>query len=272
MAKKILGLVASYRKTGNSEIAVKEVAAKTGYDLELIRMPKLSILPCKGCYACLLPGKKCAIADDVEWLKEKILASDACIIGAPNYVLGPVGIMKMLADRALQFYDSLEALAKIPAVMALTLGREDFRGYADAALLSQAGSIGLNTRGIELFHGTHPAEVVMNDDFDRKTTLLADTLLSTGDSKTWGEDRCSTCGSDLFRVRSSQIYCALCESRADFSKGTFTITDKSNKLEAEGQHEHLIWLTEKKLEFAEKRETLKKIQERYQGGTWITPG
>ncbi len=273
MTKKILGLVGSYRKVGNSEIVAKEVAARmgSGYELELVRMPNISIQPCKGCYACLLPGKDCNLKDDVNWLKDKILNSDACIVAAPDYVLGPVGIMKMLADRALQFYDSLEPLGKIPTAAALTLGREDFRGYADAALLAMVRSIGLDCRGIELFHGTHPGEIAADSTFNKKIENLVRALTLTEESPSWGRDRCSNCGSDLFRAREGKIFCSLCESEAVFSNGTFSITSATNKLEAEGQHEHLLWLTDKKLEYSGKREELKKIQDRYRSGDWTTP-
>ena len=113
--KKLLGIVGSYRNLGNCEIVVKSVAEKLGNDWELamVSLPRLRIEPCKGCYVCLLPDKKCNIKDDVQWLLEQMADADAIIFTAPNYVLGPVGIVKMLADRALQTKEIITKLISI---------------------------------------------------------------------------------------------------------------------------------------------------------------
>ena len=125
---KILALIGSYRKVGNSEIVAKATAERMGddWELSLVRLPKLRIEPCKGCYACLIPDKNCAIRDDTQWLLDRILEADAVIVAAPNYVLGPVGIMKMLADRSIQAFEHIEGFQKKRTAVALTLGREEY--------------------------------------------------------------------------------------------------------------------------------------------------
>ena len=148
LKKRLLGLIGSYRKTGNSEIVAKAVARQMGDDwqLSLIRLPKLSVAPCRGCYACLIPGKDCMIEDDLAWLLEQIKQADAVIMAAPNYALGPVGIVKMISDRVLQAAHYFQAFQHIPTAVVLTLGLEKYNGIAQTALCVQTASLGLNAR------------------------------------------------------------------------------------------------------------------------------
>jgi multimeric flavodoxin WrbA len=52
MAKTLLGLVASPRKFGNSELFIKELYLQLpgNWELKLIRLPDMDIRPCKTCY------------------------------------------------------------------------------------------------------------------------------------------------------------------------------------------------------------------------------
>lgn len=52
---KILGLIGSYRKLGNTEVLVKEAlmeAQRHGAEVDMLRLTDLRIEPCKGCMAC----------------------------------------------------------------------------------------------------------------------------------------------------------------------------------------------------------------------------
>jgi multimeric flavodoxin WrbA len=49
---KVLGLIGSYRKLGNTEVLVKEAlmeAQKLGADVDALHLTDLKIEPCKGC-------------------------------------------------------------------------------------------------------------------------------------------------------------------------------------------------------------------------------
>ena len=265
-------MVASYRKTGNTEIVVKATAEKMdGWELSLIRLPMLRILPCKGCYACLMPGVQCNLQDDMQWLIERIVEADACIVAAPNYVLGPVGIMKMLADRALQTAPYHERLGSIRAAVALTLGREDYRGYADAALVSQVAALGLKVASVELFHGTFPGEAVLEEGFDDRIGRLAGSLASPDPAPAQPAERCPRCFSDLFRFRDGEIECALCKARARREGNTLSFHYFHPEFGDEGQRLHLEWLVGKKEAYASMKSKLADIQKRYRGGEWLAP-
>lgn len=271
--KRLLGIVGSYRKLGNSEIVVKSVAEKLGNDWELVMvsLPRLRIEPCKGCYVCLLPKKQCNIKDDVQWLLEQMADADAIIFTVPNYVLGPVGIVKMLADRALQTKEVITKLNEKKTAVALTLGREDYRGYADTALVAQVRVLGLNVVSLEHFYGTYPGEAALEDDYQWKIANLAESLESETYKQREQNDRCPKCFSDLFRIRDEYLECVVCRSRAILENNTLNFVEYSNKFTDEGQREHTEWLIMKKRHYTEIKDVLKEVQNRYRGGDWITP-
>ena len=103
---KLLGLSCG-RKMQNTEILVKEAmmaAEEYGAEVGMIRLLDLDIKPCKGCTLCarsLMQGGpgKCTIKDDLHFVEEQLMACDALILGAPVYVLGPPGLLKVICDR-----------------------------------------------------------------------------------------------------------------------------------------------------------------------------
>ena len=94
-------------KMGNNEVLVKEAlmgAEELGVEVEFIRVLDYDIRACRGCIACaqsLFVGGdgKCVIKDDLHIIDEKILDCDGMIISAPVFVLGPHGLLKVMADR-----------------------------------------------------------------------------------------------------------------------------------------------------------------------------
>ena len=271
--KKILGVVSSHRKLGNGEIVVKAVARELGegWELSLIRLPKLRVEPCKGCYICLLPGKECNLQDDVEWLFKRIDETDAVIFTTSNYFFGPVGMVKMLADRALQAKVYAESFKSKKTVAALTMGKEEFRGYADTVLVSQISAIGLRVGGLEIFYGTHPGEIGLKEEFKEKIKRLARCLTSPVPLAEDQSDRCPRCRSDLFRLGPDGIECALCKALANLENGRLRFTHFHHQFTEEGLKEHQEWLLRKKIEFATIKDRLKEVREEYQEGLWLSP-
>ena len=271
--KKILGIVASYRNAGNCEIIVKAAAEKMGNDfsLSLIRLPKLKIYPCKGCYACLLPGGKCRLKDDMYWLIDRMRESEAVVFAAPNYTLAPVGIVKMISDRAIQAAPFSEELKNKRTAVALTLGKEDYRGYADTALVSQVRTLGLDVVSLHSFIGTHPGEAVLADDFGKKISEMAIALQEGSNKNEIYPDRCPRCFSDLFRIRGGSLECAVCKSQARQKGDALDFYFFHPEFTEEGRKEHMKWLLMKKEEYPALKERLNKIQDDYRGGDWLSP-
>lgn len=105
---KILGLSFG-RNMGNTDILVKEAvlgAAKAAPEAEVrfINTNRLTIDRCTGCGACsksLENGKdnNCVVKDDLQMVEEAVREADCLIVGAPVYVLQPVGQFKNFVDR-----------------------------------------------------------------------------------------------------------------------------------------------------------------------------
>jgi len=82
--KKILVLLGSPRKKGNSTTLAKQIvkgAESAGAEVETIYLNGLKIKPCQGCYGCKKKDSKgCVVKDDMQPLYPKIVASDALVI------------------------------------------------------------------------------------------------------------------------------------------------------------------------------------------------
>lgn len=99
---RILGIVGSRRKLGNTEIMVKEAlkgAREEGADIALLRMSDLYIRECNGCEACVIKGERCVLHDDMDFFEEQLNASDGLIVGGVDYGGAPLGIFKTVGDR-----------------------------------------------------------------------------------------------------------------------------------------------------------------------------
>jgi multimeric flavodoxin WrbA len=99
---RILGIVGSRRKLGNTEIMVKEAlkgAREEGADIALLRMSDLYIRECNGCEACVIKGERCVLHDDMDFFEEQLNASDGLIVGGADYAGAPLGVFKTVGDR-----------------------------------------------------------------------------------------------------------------------------------------------------------------------------
>lgn len=100
---KVLGIVCSSRRGGNTEILVKEAlsgAEESGAEIELLTIRGKNIKPCDGCHACEKTGA-CHIKDDMQVIYEKMLAADGIILGTPVYFWTVSGQAKVLIDRTI---------------------------------------------------------------------------------------------------------------------------------------------------------------------------
>jgi len=99
--KRVLGIVGSPRRGGNTDILVDEVltgAAEAGALTEKAVLSKLEINPCRACDACGKTGK-CAQQDDMHALLEQMEQSDVWVLGTPVYYWGPTAQFKAFVDR-----------------------------------------------------------------------------------------------------------------------------------------------------------------------------
>ena len=98
---KVLGIVGSPRRGGNTEILIDEVlsgAENAGALIKKVILNNLNINPCQACDSCRKTGK-CIHNDDMLELLEKMEQSDIWVLGTPIYWWGPTAQFKAFLDR-----------------------------------------------------------------------------------------------------------------------------------------------------------------------------
>ena len=121
---KVLGIVCSPRKGGNTEILVAEALASArdcGAETDLFTVHGKDIKPCDACYSCRKTGK-CHIKDDMQDIYTKLLEADGIIFGTPVYYWSVSAQAKALIDRTFVFIPKREMKNKAAAVV-VTTGR-----------------------------------------------------------------------------------------------------------------------------------------------------
>ncbi len=284
--KTLLGIVASPRKYGNSELFVKELFRHLpeGWRLELVRLPAWNLLPCRACYRCLFDEMKCPQQDDFQALLEAMVAANALVVAAPTYFLGANSTLKRLLDRGLAFYAHLDRLWRKPAVGVAIAGIEGMEGYTKLMIDSFLKLVLADHRGSEVIYGALPGEIFLHPQGKAAAQRLAQAL--SGGHPEPGERspattalRCPLCGGDTFRfLDSGRVRCMLCSSEGTYrlDQGRLQVLSRPGKhplfFTREDAREHLRWLRTMKDSFLEKRGPLKKITAGYrQIGTWLEP-
>jgi multimeric flavodoxin WrbA len=97
---KILAVCGSHREISNTNKIVKKVAESSGYEFDLVYLGKLDIKPCTGCANCMMNEGQCAVNDDMQGLYEKLMETDALILGGPTYFMDISGAVKDFIDRS----------------------------------------------------------------------------------------------------------------------------------------------------------------------------
>jgi multimeric flavodoxin WrbA len=118
---KILALIGSPRKGGNTDILVEQIlkgSERGGHFGEKLYLYDYEILPCLDCRRCKREDHLCALKDGMRDIYQKLQDSDLIIFGTPIYWYGPTGKMKLLIDRMRPFIDSGSLKGKKGVVVA----------------------------------------------------------------------------------------------------------------------------------------------------------
>jgi len=116
---KILGIVCSPRKGGNTEILVTEAleaAREAGGETELVLVGDKNIAPCDGCGSCHETGA-CKIKDDMQAIYDQLEQADGIILGTPVYFLNVSAQAKAVMDRTYAFLSSRKLRGKVAAAV-----------------------------------------------------------------------------------------------------------------------------------------------------------
>jgi multimeric flavodoxin WrbA len=135
---RVLGIVGSPRRNGNTDILVTEAlrgAASAGAETERVRLSDLSIGPCRACESC--KQGECVQADDMPGLFRQMFAADVWILGTPVYWWGPTAQMKAFIDRWYAADNRPELRARMKKRVALV------SPYADAGEATARHLVGM---------------------------------------------------------------------------------------------------------------------------------
>ncbi|MEE4261989.1 MAG: flavodoxin family protein [Desulfobacteraceae bacterium] len=156
-AKKILVLLGSPRKKGNSAALANQIIAgaeSLGATAEKIFLHGQGISPCQACYACQRPDSKgCAIDDEMQPIYAKLIEADGWVIASPVYWFSMSAQTKLFLDRcfALTAYKK-DAFAGKRIAVAMSFGDEDafnsgcvnaLRTFQDSARYVGANLVGM---------------------------------------------------------------------------------------------------------------------------------
>lgn len=104
---KVLGIVCSPRKGGNTEIMMNEALAGArsyGAETEPWTTAGKNLKPCDACQSCVQKSGKCHINDDMQELYAKVLAAQGIIFGSPSYFNSVTSQAKIVIDRLYCLY------------------------------------------------------------------------------------------------------------------------------------------------------------------------
>lgn len=281
--KTLLGLLASPRRMGNSELIVKEIYRQLpqGWALNLLRIPDFCVKPCLGCYQCLFKEGRCVQKDDFPIVLDAMVQADAYVLAAPTYLFGAHASVKGLLDRGLTFGGHLDRLWGKPAVGAVLAGLDGMEGYAKLMVDSFIRLSLADHRGSEVVYAALPGEILLSDDGKQAAKRLAKALIEgpsqhEADSKI---PKCNLCGGDTFRfLENGNVRCMVCSSEGSYCWKNDALEIKTVRgdhaifLTREDAANHFDFLRGMKDKFSAKRKELKSAVRDYQDiGTWIRP-
>jgi multimeric flavodoxin WrbA len=281
MAKTLLGIVASPRKFGNSELFIKELYLQLSgsWELQLIRLPEMDIRPCKACYQCLFDQEKCPQQDDFALVLESLAEADAYVVAAPTYLLGANASLKRFLDRGLSFYAHIDRLWGKPAVGVAIAGIEGMEGCTKLNVESFIRLTMGELKGSDVVYGALPGEIFLRPGGKETARRLAEALTAGKEKVNPSVPTCPICQGDTFRfLPDGQVRCMLCSNAGAYvwQAGRLHMETKPGKhalfLSYGETKRHADWLRGMKEQFLSRRQELKAVTLNYTRiGTWVSP-
>ncbi len=224
---KILGLVASARKLGNSEILLKEGlmgAEDEGAEVEILRLTNYDIKPCIGCARCIFLDVHCHLPDDLNHLLDKIYAADGILLGIPAYILEGPAILKQIIDR-LFCVNYKSPVRGRPGAVIMPYGGRGWTPYVmvQPNIFFQWLGLDVLDRKMELVQGI--SEVVMDEEMLGRARAIGRrvALAAAGGERAYGGEPglCPVCHDRVFRFLKDMetVECGVCAVRGKVVKG-----------------------------------------------------
>ncbi len=138
----VLGIAASPRRSGNSEILLDEAlkgAQAGGAKIVKMVLQEMRIAPCRECYSCHKSGE-CIIKDDMTRIAHYFNESDCIILASPIFFYGVSAQAKAMIDRCQSFWAQkyllkrAERVAKRRGIFISTAGSGGEKTFMGASL------------------------------------------------------------------------------------------------------------------------------------------
>lgn len=256
---KILGLLASYRRQGNSEVFVKEAlrgVQEEGLDVEVLRLTNYKIRSCTGCNRCHTGLNPCHLKDDFNDLLKQIYTYDGIILGAPVYYMSTPAIVKQFMDRLVCEGYPVPLYGK-PASMIMTYGNRGFIPYAFSLPNSLFLKWGMKIVDHALLHSASPGDAMVDEPNLARCKEMGRAMARaarTGQSTYLGEPGiCPVCHDRVIRIMKDNrtITCPTCGVRGRLEvvegeiKAVFTEEDINHgRYSAESWFQHHMYHVE----------------------------
>jgi multimeric flavodoxin WrbA len=211
---KILGLSASRRSWGNTDILVQRVlygAELEGAVTTFLRLTDFDLSQCQGCLSCLLKERDCMLPDRFSELLDQLRQADALVLGSPVYNLFAAGSVQMLLPRLFRQARTGELAGK-PGVALAVGGRPGWEGWALYQTALFLLTLGLPVVDQFIGYGQGPGEVLF-DEAAWERAMLAGRALGRGNFDYRGDPGiCPACHFDLVVTEENgRARCLLCD-------------------------------------------------------------
>ncbi|MDR3236936.1 MAG: flavodoxin family protein [Spirochaetia bacterium] len=279
---KVLGIVSSPRKAGNSELAVKEILMRLpeSWEREMIRLNELDLEYCTACYSCIPADKKCRLNDDLEFFLEHVRRSDKIVIGAPAYYLGGHTAMKVTLDRFLSIVNNYDDFKGKDCVFIGSYGRPGSDGLLKENMVIFARKLHLDIVDSQIILTANPGDSVQGDNL-RALHRLAASIENPPEKpyQTDGEITCPYCTSRAITLMEDGSWkCTVCHGVGTIENkdGKYGLDyDPNNKdynFSLEDFKSHADYLAKMKQLFLDTRHKIKELQAKYADvDFWVRP-
>jgi len=177
---KIIGICCSPRK-GNTEWLMRkliEMTRKRGVETELIMLKDRNIKVCDGCLVCEKTSA-CHIKDDMQGIYDKMLSTDAVVLGSPDYMDAPTSSALNFIHRMYPLYGKIKGKRFASVIVGQVTGADGVasRGKVEDYFKSIASLFGLDYRGSISVAARDPNDASRITDIEKQCEDLATRIL-----------------------------------------------------------------------------------------------
>ena len=156
---KVLGIVGSPRRGGNTEILIEEVlktARETGCGTESFLMSERRVAPCDACGGCVQTGA-CVVEAGMQELYAMMERADGVVFGSPVYFGSVSAQLKAVMDRTFAQLQRRSLKGKVAGALVVTrrVGAIQARSLIYAFSIAQ----GMLVAGGAIGYGREPGDV-----------------------------------------------------------------------------------------------------------------